>query len=160
VKALNCCRRKTTDCFHETNDCFTSGNIVLKLFEFLCMGTVVSFLSKAVMGQNYIYCGFEYNLIGSYSGHNGIYFMTSWKIKSSYGWSNLDCAVTDNSFSTRKQPTKCQYMLTAFSAYIHVLVQLFFFHKINSLCFLCLYLLGSLSSLKNYHCIMDSTPPS
>ena len=45
------------------------------------MGTTVSFHSKSVMGQNYIYCGFEYNLIRGYYGHNGIYSMASWKLK-------------------------------------------------------------------------------
>jgi len=76
---FSCCLRKTTDCFHETTDCFTSGTFEQRCYEALCMITVVSFLSKPIVGQKCIYCASE-------SDNKEIYSLLSLKFKGFYEW--------------------------------------------------------------------------
>jgi len=69
VKNHNCYHRKTTDYFHETTDCFPSGNIALKLIYFSMHWFCFWFLLKAIMSQNCTYHSFEFTLKGSYDDH-------------------------------------------------------------------------------------------
>ena len=145
--------------------------VVLKLYVLIQL----CFPFKVVMGQNYIYYGLEYNLIGSYSAQNGLYFITSWKFKCFYGWSNLDCVVTrqyvwgltyDNIpcelilFLLENNPLKANIVDCLYCLY-KCACSVVFLHRNNPLFFLWLHLAsaGPLSFLKNHSWIMDSTSP-
>ena len=78
-KTFSCCLNKKTDCFHETTNCFTSGTSKQSCYEFLCMVTVVSFISKPMVGQICIYCA-------SKSNNKRIYSFLPWNSKFFYEW--------------------------------------------------------------------------